>query len=360
MEYVLFITNKCNLDCHYCYFLNDLSRVQYPPKPIYKLHELRSFIYNTQRIYNDSIVDIFFFGDEPSLEYGYISNVISTMNKIDNIFNINYILHTNGLLLDKLPEFILLNLRLIVISINHEKMLKNDPETEYYLRILNGISLIRKKNNIPILARLTITETIDLFFIIKKLSTNFNYIHWQIENCIQFKSYENFYNNYIYSIESVFNYWFQQLRNGILINIVPFLAVIRFWNDKNNMIEFPCGFNKGSINIQTNGDCFSCAEEINNPKFMIGNIYNGIKFANSISGYSMCYECLYNNICMGRCGKMHIEYPVDHIIEYCNLNKAMFNYFIANKQEIEEIIHIYPNMDYEVRNPLLARTELIP
>ena len=129
MEYFIYMTNNCNLCCEYCSVLLDCEESNMPLEPTYSWQKLRQFIINTQEGTFDQEAVIYFFGGEPSLRYQNIIELINTLgNKLDNI-DIKYVLHTNGLLLNKIPTNISDNLHLVMHSLNYEKFPFYNPES---------------------------------------------------------------------------------------------------------------------------------------------------------------------------------------------------------------------------------------
>ena len=73
-----------------------------------------------------------------------------------------------------------------------------------------------------------------------------------------------------------------------------------------------------------------------------------------------CKSCSYRPICMGRCGRMHLEFSEEHISNYCQMNQAMFNLFLENKTLLEEILNQYPALKLELKHWILEYTEFTP
>ena len=63
---------------------------------------------------------------------------------------------------------------------------------------------------------------------------------------------------------------------------------------------------------------------------------------------------------MGRCGRMHKEFTNSHIEEYCTLNQFMFDLFIKNKSELEEIYNQSNILKTRLKSDALEYTEFTP
>ena len=159
MEYYLFVSNDCNLNCRYCSVLLDTKTAGIPSKPVYSISELNKFIDILQTKQNDGVADIVFFGGEPTLNYQFIADVIESQRKLQGLpYSFRYMLHTNGLLLQKMPDTILFNLDTIMLSINYDKVPHNNLQTGYFREIADAIRSTRNRKSIQIIGRLTITE----------------------------------------------------------------------------------------------------------------------------------------------------------------------------------------------------------
>ena len=57
---------------------------------------------------------------------------------------------------------------------------------------------------------------------------------------------------------------------------------------------------------------------------------------------------------------MHVDFTKEHVLEYCDINKNMFNLFLSNKNEFETILKKYPNLKDEFNSWFIDVTECIP
>lgn len=260
MEYFIYMTNDCNLKCDYCSVLMDCEKNNLPMKPTYNYIELIEFIKNTQHQNNDEEISIYFFGGEPSLEYNDIERLINIAKKELSMYSLKFVLHTNGLLLDMLPDNILNELSLIMFSINYEKIPHHILYPSYFSTIMDNALSIKTQKNIPIIARLTVTEKTSIYTELLQVSHFFDYVYWQIENCSSFANSIAFKDTYIYEIQKTFEYWIKYLEQGIMIKYIPFMAVLKFmfFHDRDSD-EFSCGYSRGMVYVQTNGKCYACA-----------------------------------------------------------------------------------------------------
>jgi len=362
MEYFTYMTNDCNLHCQYCSVLIDCRKKNLPVKPIYTLEDYLRFIEKIQNVASDDEINIYFFGGEPSLEYDLaLQFAESVTNKFKGKYKICFILHTNGLLLEKMPINLRDRLSFIMLSMNYEKIPKYNLAGSYFQTIIDNTVRIKQNRNIPIIARLTITEDTSLYTEIMQINYFFDLIYWQIENCNAFKNFDVFYESYTYEINLLYGIWLKFFESGTLLKFVPFMAVVKFMflHDRSDN-KFSCGYGKGMIYIQTNGDCYACSDNIEDGKHYIGTLETGIKFGNCTLDKFRCKGCQYRSLCMGRCGRMHIEFNDKHICEYCKLNQFMFALFISDKERLGKALNNYEHYRKELSAPLLEYTEFIP
>lgn len=360
MEYYIFVTNKCNLNCKYCSVMLKNEEHNIPSEPIYSLEQLNLFIHNTQTKYNDSCADVVFFGGEPTLNYEYIQDIIESQQKKENkYYKFNYMLHTNGLELCNIPDNILSLIDSIMLSINYDMIPHAQLNEGYFGQIVNSINNVKKRKNIPIVGRLTITEDTSLLTEISLFNGLFDAIYWQIENCYEFEDFKRFYNSYKFELELVFNLWLNYLKNGILLNFIPFIASVNFLTLQETSSTFCCGYNKSMVYVQTNGDCYTCAEDMTTNLNLVGNIYDGILFDNFNLKDTSCFSCQYINLCQGRCGRMHREFNKNHIEEYCKLNKVLFDLILNNQTTIKHYVEKF-NLNLDMTDDIYHYTEYTP
>lgn len=361
MEYFIYMTNDCNLNCKYCSVLLESEKNSFPINPVYSNDVLISFIKNIQIAIGDDEISIYFFGGEPSLEYDGIETLINIAKKELSDFTLKFVLHTNGLCLNILPDKILDELTLIMFSINYEKIPHHKLYPSYFSLIVENALSIKKRKQIPIIARLTVTEETSIFTELLQVSNFFDYVYWQIENCTIFNNSTAFKDTYNYEIQKTFEYWIKDLTQGVMIKYIPFMAVLKFmfFHDRDDN-EFLCGYGHGMIYIQTNGKCYACCDNVEGNVHYMGDINGGVIFPHRKLSEFKCKECFYRSLCMGRCGRMHMEFSEDHINDYCQMNQAMFDLFLKNKKYLERIIKQNKFIRNELDNWILEYTEFTP
>ena len=360
MEYYIFITNDCNLNCEYCSVLLKNEKHNIPMNPVYSLNELNKFIHSTQINNNDKCADIVFFGGEPTLNYKYIYDIIESQKNLSKgHYKFKYLLHTNGLLLGAIPNDVINNIDAIMLSINYDMVPHSRLNEGYFKSLTDSIKYVKRKKNIPIIGRLTITENTSIYSEISLFSVLFDAIYWQLENCYEFQDYQRFYKSYKYELELTFNLWLNYLKRGVLLYLIPFIATANFSLNKKFPDSFCCGYNNSIVFVQTNGACYTCAEDMTTNKNLIGNLKDGISFDDFSLRDTDCLSCDYVHMCKGRCGRMHREFTHNHIKEYCQLNQLLFNLVHDNLPIIKASIQKF-GLSLDMDNHIFHYTEYTP
>ena len=233
MIYFLILTNKCNLQCKYCFekafddfdvdFPEDVEElddeIKYDPKMLTKL------------IINDKKPYFIFYGGEPTLKLDLIKKIIDDLPK-----KTKYIIQTNGLLLNLLPKKYLKKFESIFISIDGNKKITNENRgKKVYETIIKNINLIRKKGyKKEITARMTILESNIYKEVLHLIKTEkFDSIHWQIDANFWFNDYKKrdfkkwLNENYKPNLKKLINYWIRELKKGNVIKIYPFIGIMQ-------------------------------------------------------------------------------------------------------------------------------------
>jgi len=328
----------------------------------YSIDTYLAFIEKTQIASGDDELSIYLFGGEPSLEYTMASQVVKAVrDRLGAKYKSHFVLHTNGLLLGEIPSDLAEILSLVMLSINYDKIPKYNLAQGYFKTIIENTILMKRSYGIPVIARLTATETTSLYTEVMQLHHFFDLVYWQIENSKSFDDYEAYYQTYTYEIGLLYKIWLQYFESGTMLKLAPFMAVVKFmfFHDRSDK-EFSCGYGRGMVYIQTDGSCYACSDSVENKTHFIGDLENGVKLGGHSLDKYRCSKCEYRPLCMGRCARIHLEYDNNRISEYCKLNQFMFNLFLSDKNKLSEILVKYPYYENELSSRLLEFTEFTP
>lgn len=247
----------------------------------------------------------------------------------------------------------------VMVSINYDKIPHSRLNDGYFYVIEHAVHSIKKRKKIPVVGRFTITEDTSLYSEVVLFNAFFDAIYWQIENKYNFTNFSLFYESYKYELELVFELWLNYLSKGVLIRLIPFMAAAYFSDTMQTTDTFCCGYNNSMVYIQTNGLCYTCAEDMTTEKNLIGNIYSELKFDHFCIKDTKCTSCKYLHMCLGRCGRMHKEFSDSHRKEYCSLNQILFDLIMNHYGKIQDYCRNY-NISFDLANPIYHYTEYTP
>ena len=361
MEYYIYITNKCNMNCSYCSVMMNSKKSNLPESIDYSLDDLESFIDNTQSNHIDEDAIIYFFGGEPTLDYKKISEIINIF-KVKKGYKVKFVLHTNGILLGAIPYNIISNIDIIFLSLNYERVLVNNRFSPYFYNTVNAITDIKSKFKIITIGRFTISSKTNLYLEATMSSLFFDYIYWQLDNQKIIDNIEEYKKDYMKEVKLLLEHWIEFIEKGILLRYIPFLSITK--NTLNSKaISVPthyyCGYGDDIIYIQTDGSCFGCCDNIDEGSHFIGSIYNGIQFKN-MDITEHCRACRYIKICGGRCGRMHEDFDLNRINSFCEMNIFLFELLQKEQTRIKKAIQNYPELKNAFNDINIEYTEQIP
>ena len=358
MEYYVYITNDCNMNCAYCSVLFDTQKYGVPIHPQYSFQDLERFITKTQAKLNDLVADIYFFGGEPTVDCNCIKDLIAAMEGSHN-YTVNFIMHTNGLLIPEIPQQIIERTDIALLSFNYELIFQNNELLSPYLgTMLRAIDRFKETKPIPIIGRITVSPKTSLFTECCLISNFVDYVYWQIDNCAEMPNYPLYQQQYKYEIGMLFKYWIECLNKGLFLRFVPFISAVRHQiAEVETPSEFYCGYGRSMIYVQTNGKCYACCDNVATDSHLIGTIYAGVEFPEIDLSKTKCGNCSYIKLCGGRCGRMHKDFSEERVSQYCDLNKYMFDLIQGTMPEIRMLIEKYPDYKEKFMDPMIAYTE---
>lgn len=338
MECTLYLTDYCNLKCSYCY-LGDEKNLNFLDRD--KLEKSIDFIIknNTEgeKIY------LTFLGGEPLLNKDLIYEAVNIINnkysKYSDLFK--YRITTNCTLIDdEIIKFFEDNKFNVRVSIDGDEYTHNLNRISInksisYETILNNIKKIQK-SNIEYSIRMTISEnTIELLYKnilyfynlgIKSYCLGFDtFASWSEKKLeemnIQLLKVADFYVDKLESNEDIFIDVFDGKFTSIII-------------DRENL--FCSGGSKGHLNISSSGELYPCGFVINNNKWKIGTVNNGLdtcklrkSIKSSIAKDIPCSECDIKFTCHARkCGFLNYaqtNYLNKPSTSTCNIEKIIYN-----------------------------------
>ncbi|MBD5112167.1 MAG: 4Fe-4S cluster-binding domain-containing protein [Ruminococcaceae bacterium] len=362
MEYIIFLTYRCNLNCEYCFAKNLVHNREKNTLSITqdKIISICKYIERDIKINHCENNSIVFFGGEPSL----VPNIIEEIIKRTEHLRLNYSIYSNGLLLDRLPDFILKKLQTILVAVdgdkeNHEKF----KPVGSYETILNNVRAIKGKTKAQVIGRITLEENSNLYYSVKNLLNSFDFVHWQIVNKENFNNPEKFIAEYKQNLQRLFRDWIDALSSGVVLNIIPFNRIVLSLLSNEALASFRCGCGSTIQAIDVDGNIYLCDEYIENANNSLGTIYddnhNLISHKNHFNLFGDCSQCRIASICLGRCRKMLETQPQNNIRVYCKLTRILVDMVVESIEKIEQIVS-NQNMDLSNFHAEIYDTEVIP
>lgn len=321
MHYHIILTEKCNLQCKYCYekslqeFDNGLEKkftfdFNDPCISKVEIKKLKSFIQKDPR------AALVFYGGEPLLQIEKIKQIINALPKVP------FRMQTNGQLLHLLKPEYLNKITKILISIDgNEEITDKYRGKGTYKRIIENIILMKKNNySGELVARMTVAQDNPSIFKnalhlinlaneeeIKK-NNIFNSIHWQLDvgfykTDFQKEKIEKFFQEYNSSVSKLIEWWIEEIQKGKVHRLYPFVAIVKDLLSKNPQkikTKIRCGAGHSGYAISTSGKIQACPIMNNIEDFNAGNLKTDPSDLKKFE-ISECENCSHLNLCGGRC-----------------------------------------------------------
>lgn len=312
MYFHVIVTTECNLECRYCFgeAMEDVDEdfsgfdVDYslPRRISYDIGCLEKFCRQ------DPDCVLTFYGGEPLLCIDSMKNIM------DKVRARQFMLQTNGLLLDQLEPDYVNRFHTILVSIDGEEAL-----TDYYRgkgtyrKVVSNLRLIRKNGfKGELIARMTVMEQTDIheqvvWLLGRELA--FSSVHWQLnagfwKNDFRKRSFQQWaVENYDPGIRKLVDFWVSNLeKNGAVLRLYPILGVAHslLFSEKASLLR--CGGGWANYAVQTDGFIVPCPTMWGMRDYYLGHICNAnpLKLRRHFVG-SPCTECNILGVCGGRC-----------------------------------------------------------
>ncbi len=356
MLYIIFLTGVCNLRCRYCG--GTIPEEVMPHEIQYSIEDLKKFI----SMDNDAIIA--FYGGEPLLRINYMKKMMDLLPAK------RFVVQTNGLFLDKVPEEYLSRLDTILVSIDGR-----EEVTDYYRgrgvyhMVVDKVQKIRKVYHGDLIARMAVSQESDIYKeVMHLLSLPFDHIHWQLnvvwapdESWTDFDSWLR--NSYNPGITRLANLWIEELRNGRILGIVPFQGIIK--RMLFNETGLPCGAGRDSFAITTDGRILACPIGGEFSWNELGDIWSKEPgdIRNSVDVDEPCKSCDLYPICGGRCLFANKErlWGMEGFNKICGTVRHLIAEMQRARDVVEELIaHGKFKMEDFYYPPFNNTTEIIP
>ncbi|UCD72521.1 MAG: TIGR04084 family radical SAM/SPASM domain-containing protein [Candidatus Bathyarchaeota archaeon] len=313
MYYFVTLNEECNLKCQYCYgkWVEDLGTtltgydIDYsiPINLSYDMLTLKEFCKR------DPESRLIFYGGEPTLSLEKIREIMDTVPAKE------YMIHTNGLLLDRLEPEYTNKFTTILVSIDGDEELTDRLRSRgTHQKIIQNLKTIQENGyQGEVVARMTVTQETDIEKQVRWLLFNnehpFQSIHWQLDALFwkndfhprKFKEWAD--NSYNPGVNRLAKSWVDFMnRSHKVLRIYPFVGPTQSLL-LNEETKLRCGAGWISFNIQTDGNITPCPAMVGMKDYYLGNIVDTdiSRLKDSIKVSKPCINCNVYLLCGGRC-----------------------------------------------------------
>ncbi|MGA2913877.1 MAG: TIGR04084 family radical SAM/SPASM domain-containing protein [Methanoregula sp.] len=323
MYFHLILTDDCNLCCRYCRAraFDDLEESKDKAEPQIEIdpHLPPELNVSLDLLYGflekDPAPTLTFYGGEPLLRADLIDRIVREAPVQQ------FMIQTNGLLLDRLFPEIINRFSTILVSLDgREGLTDANRGAGTYRKVMENIKKIRHDGyNRELIARMTVNESTDIADAVHWLSDNPDYsffsIHWQLDaNFTNDFSHRQFAEwvrkSYNPGILSLVTDWVDHMENeGEVLRWYPFLDPVEDLL-QGSRSRLRCGSGYANYSIMTDGYIAPCPVMIGMAKYYVGHIRDADPLDLAvITVKGECTECKIFGFCGGRCLYSNITKP---------------------------------------------------
>lgn len=354
MNYSIYLTDACNMNCKYCYEKNKHYNREISFEDIKKIIDKE--IKNKTK---ESVIT--FFGGEPLIKKDLIYETASYINSKKSKTKFLYNMTTNGTLID--DEFIKFFIQNDFISLSlsidgnsnsqNENRITKNGKTTYEIVEKNAKKLLNKpdivvavpvvtKNNVKNIYE-NLCNLLEIGF--KKINFQFDFTaNWNDEDLKNIKN----------EFEKISDKYIDSMRMENEFYILAIDEKIRSYIDDDINCNDNCSVGMKGVNIGTDGNIYPCMQFMYDSEYIIGNCNDGIDKEKQLEIHKMlkdemveCKECAYKKRCNHTCScinKAHTGNPKQTSPFTCELERLL----IEVSDKIAETL-------YEEKNPIFIQ-----
>lgn len=317
----IILTDECNLCCRYCRAKAFASLEESEEERAVLIDENLpvSLAYDLEVLYRflgkDPSPTITFYGGEPLLRTDLIGRIVREAPVK------RFMLQTNGILLDRVPEDIVHRFSTILVSLDGNRELTDACRGDgVYDRVMENIrKIIACGYTGELIARMTVTERTDIVDAVRHLASNpdhpFSSIHWQVDaNFAGDFSLRNFgdwtKNSYNPGIRKLVSEWVAHMETERkVLRWYPFIDPMEdLLYGRESRLR--CGSGYANYTIMTDGNIGPCPVMIGMSQYYAGHITQSHPLRlRQMSVGGECSDCSIRTFCGGRCLYSNITRP---------------------------------------------------
>ena len=306
MNYIIHLTQRCNLRCKYCYENKNEKEILF--------ENIQKLIDNEIKEKRDCVV-LTFYGGEPLLRKDLIYNTIDYIKSKKSKTKFYFGMTTNGTLLDEqfikyIEQNSFLNIAYSFDGLEETQNLNRvtlNGEGTFDIVESNAKKLLKSHKNVVAMVVVTknninmLKENIEYLIKIgfKNINLLFDYLqNWQDEDLEIIKE----------QYGKVAKIYYNKILQEEDIDISAFDEKIRSHIKEGYNCNEDCNLGVKSINVGVDGNFYPCMQFVGEKKYIIGNCEEGINFLarkrlieQSGVENEVCKECSINRRCKHTC-----------------------------------------------------------
>jgi putative peptide-modifying radical SAM enzyme len=352
MYFILYLTERCNLECSYCE--TRTSRSERTQDIRYALDDLIAFLRQ------DPELGLQFYGGEPTLRLDLIEKLL------DAVPARHVCLQTNAFFLDQLPERLFDRLHVLSVSIDGPAAITDACRgAGVYAEVIRQVTALRARG-FPgqIDARMTTSPGVSIYdavsHFIDDCAFRFDSIYWQLNvlfGAAAWRRDRRFITRWIEQsykpeLTRLIDRWVAELcERGRLIPIVPFAVTVGKILSGERVKAVQCGAGHLAWTVTPEGAIYPCPVLRESPDYCIGTIASvdprRIEPFKGLRG--PCRGCEVIGLCGGRCiyASESMRWGEEGFALICGATKHM----------IAELERVAPRVDALVRSGRLRLEE---
>ncbi len=187
----------------------------------------------------------------------------------------------------------------------------------------------------------------DVTYLLNDPSLSFDNVHWQID-CqwdegmnVRWKDFPVWVEQYNCGISELVNYWLEEMKQGVVKGIVPFLGIFRHILN-NTETALPCGAGLTSFAIRTDSVITFCPLPPEYEETIMGDMNSSTPASlnNSLEVKDPCPDCEVFDLCGGRClfANLYKLWGEEGFTLVCKTVKHLIYELKKIKNEVVELI----------------------
>ncbi|PKL69460.1 MAG: putative peptide-modifying radical SAM/SPASM domain-containing protein [Methanomicrobiales archaeon HGW-Methanomicrobiales-1] len=356
MYFHLILTDECNLCCRYCrakeFEVMEESDDETAPEIDIDPNLPRDLDFDLNLLYTflqkDPAPTLTFYGGEPLMRADLVDRIVREAPVQQ------FMIQTNGLLLDQLAPEIVNRLSTILVSLDGgEDLTDGNRGMGVYRKVIENVRKIREGGySGELIARMTVTERTDIAEAVHWLFQNpdysFNSIHWQLDANFagdfsrrHFAEWVN--TSYNPGIRSLVADWVDRMElTGKVAKWYPFLDPMEdlLLGRKSHL---RCGSGHANYSIMTDGHIAPCPAMVGMTDYYVGHIRTADpQHLDRILIAGECTGCGIYDFCGGRCLYSNITKPWNNA-ERKIVCGTVENLYTALKSEFPRVQRLIKN-----------------